>query len=173
MGVLLGFGNAQLRFPKSGQVFPQAVVNSFGRECTQATQLFGILRQCQQAILVHHKRPLEGREIRLDQRLGQLPRPIGAKVHEDHGVIRTDTDGLPNRGWLDEFVRLPTFVSGRQSYRRRFSLMFGFAANNQAVGRFHAPPAVVAIHCIVATDQRNNASGAQSRKRVFQSLKRG
>src|SRR5712691_508401 len=108
-----------------------------------------------------------------------LPRAVGAKIVEDHRIVIPDqTDGqlcfsrgtgrAGNHDGFDELIGDAVFVAACDRLERVGGLALRFAVNHRAIGLFDALPAVVAVHGIVAPDDRRNLPAAEFAKLLLQ-----
>ena len=113
MRVFLGFGDAQLSKSERGEIFAERVVHRLRCERDRAgAETFLILRQGDERRQFDFARTRKSAEVRVDERMRQLARAIGAEVHEDDGVAIPHEPRFLCNGGLHEFVVLATRVSG-------------------------------------------------------------
>src|SRR5215211_6851773 len=90
------------------------------------------------------------KRVAIDERVGELPRTIGAEVEVDHDVTFTDPTVHPvDHGWLDELVALVPGVAIENGLYRR-GRNKAAAADHRVVPALRPLPALVPIHCVVA-----------------------
>ena len=102
VGVLLGFGGAELAQAMAGHHLAQQAIEGFRRERHldgQAALVLGEGHHMQGADLD----PLEGFEFGHHQGPDQLPHPVGAEVETDHAVIGLEV-ARSQAGGFDEFI---------------------------------------------------------------------
>ena len=162
MGVLLGFGDAQLGLAVVGQILAEHVGQRFRGEGGGRGNARGVLGEHDELGQLRHSGTLEFLETGFDKAAGQLAGAVGAEVHEHHGVTVFDTYRLANAGGLDELVALAALVGGDQAVHRVVGAVLGLAVDDQLVGLLHAVPAVVAVHGEVAADQAGDTALTQA-----------
>lgn len=116
-------------------------------------------------------------EIRVHEGAGDLARAVGAEVHEDQRVAvlhrGIGLTGGADHGRSDELVVFTALISGLQAGDRILGHGVAFGRGQQVIGQLHAIPAVVAVHRVVAADQRGDAPDAQRGEGVTAALQRG
>jgi hypothetical protein len=108
-------------------------------------------------------------EIGSGEGVGHLACAVGAKVEEDHRVVIANvSDRLGGRfrsvkhyDGLHKLVGDVVGVTLLQSGNGIGGPRFRFAVDDGAIGQFDALPAIVAIHGVVAADERGNFADAQ------------
>ncbi len=166
MGVFLCFGDAQLGLALLRHVFAKAIGKLFGRVGAGSFDVRRILGQHHEVGQFGVLLALESVEVLLHKGAGHFPGTVGTEIHEQHRVTIVDRSlGLARSvdpGWRYKLVVFPALISLFQpGYRIGRSELRG-ALGHQVVGRFHAVPAVVAIHGIVAAHDRGNAADAEA-----------
>ena len=164
MRVLLGFGKAQLAHALAGDILAQALREGLRRKGDGRIQVRGILRQGGEALEAGEGAPLKGAEVRLHEAAGQLPGPVGAKVHEEDSVAVGNGRWLADEGGRNELVRFPPRIGGFQPGFRGVGAMLRFALRQEPPGGGDSVPAVVPVHGVVAAHQAGDAALARRRE---------
>ncbi len=123
--------------------------------------LAGVLGEHDKAGQLWLARTFEVLEVVLDEDPGQLAGPVGAEVHEHHGIAVFDLDRFADGGGLDEFIALFAGVGGLQAFLGGGGVELALAVDDQVVGLGHTVPAIVAVHGEVTADQAGDAALAQ------------
>ena len=161
VGVLLGFGDAQLGLALLGQVFAKHIGQGFGLEGAGRRDARGVLGEHDEAGQLRDAAAGECSKVRLDEGAGQLAGTVGAEIHEHHGIaIRHRGRRAYHRG-LDELVAFAAFVGGGQAGAGVIGQIVALAVDDQLVGLLDPVPAVVAVHGEVAADQAGDAPLAE------------
>src|SRR6185312_2050822 len=101
----------------------------------------------------------EFRKTGLRERQGHLSRAVGTEVEEDDRVTVFDGARRSDEGRLYELVVLVACVRGLERGKRRLRVKGGFAGSERVVSALGAVPALVAIHRVVAADDRRDGVG--------------
>ncbi len=156
MGILLGFGEAQLLPARLADDVAQHVGQLLRRE--QGGEPGGV-----RAGILHHAgggregegRTREGGKSRAQQGFQNLAGPVGAEVGEQDSVARAHSCIRSDDRGLDELVRQIRRV--RVGNDLRSAVRFGtFGHGEGAVGQFHPFPALVPIHGVVTAGNRGD-----------------
>lgn len=160
VGVFLGFGYVELLFAVVGKVFAEGVLHILlGEEDVHAGKrsvVGGHAVVLQSGQGVH---PLFGHVV-LGEHYGELLGAVVAVVEEDYHVAGLDgaVDGRVVDG-EHEFVGHVGVVALLHGLNHVSGLL-AFALHEEIVGHFHAVPAFVAVHGVVAADNRGYGAGA-------------
>ena len=162
MRVLLGFGDPELGEPERGEIRAEAVVHRLRRKSDgQVRELFAVAREAHEGREARHTAPRKVGERGVGQRSGQLPRAIGAEIHEDDRVAVLDRRraraGRDDGCGADEFVILAAGVGRREPVRGAFGRVRRAAIDEEVVRLGEPIPALVAVHRVVAADDRRDA----------------
>src|SRR5690606_15693845 len=136
-------------------------------------------------LIVHRQRDVVKRdflhrklwEILLRQDLGDLPSAISTEVKAKHNVAFLDSGDrlivvvVKNDGF-DKLVR-NVIVIGLPYSLYAVGGRGALPVNQQVVGQFHPLPSFIAVHCVVASDNGGQASGALFHMRYYISKKSG
>jgi len=103
------------------------------------------------------------------QSVGHLSGAVSAEIiKNDRVIIANQADWLcggtvlvHNDNWLHEFIGDVRFVAGVQRGDWISGSRLSFAVHHRAVGKFDAFPAIVAIHRVVAPDQRRDFANTE------------
>ena len=105
-------------------------------------------------------------EVFADQGIGNFARAVRAEVHENYRVAIIDSRHFfifaADHGRLHKFVVFTALVGRFQAIDCRECIKFCIASDHHIVSGFHAIPAVVTVHRVVATDQAGNTALAQA-----------
>ncbi len=88
------------------------------------------------------------------ERGGELAHAVRAEVEGDDGVARADGRLLPHGRRGDELVRLAALVGRARGVRRHVHVVLALALGEQRDGGARALLALVAVHGVVAADDR-------------------
>ncbi len=163
MRILLGLGDPQLSEAFIGKHLAEAVFQRAGWKSHRTRQrpcVLGSRDESQSGLLASVK----AAEIRFSQCLGELPCSVCTKIHEQHGVAIREDGGVTNSSRGDELVVLVPSVGGLQCIQGGRGVMCRLAFCQQRVAFLNAIPAVVSIHCPVATMDGRNPPGAKCGK---------
>ena len=165
MGVLLGFGNTQLRFTPQREDLRKAVVQGLRRKRAGSTDICRVLGGGDEARQVRDMTPIEAVKAGIQESPAELARPVCTEVHEQHGIAVGDANfrfvRSAHKGRCDELIALVPLIGGMQAIDRGDGRIFGFRPGQHSPGLFGAFPAVVPVHGIVTPDDTGNAATAQ------------
>ena len=113
---------------------------------------------------------LESVEIRLDESAGEFARAVGAEIHEDDAVSVLHLHRVANDRGFDEFVRFVPGISIVQAFDGGLGAEFRLALGEQVIGRLYPQPAVIAVHGVIAADNRSDLADFQGVDLVLQAL---
>ena len=157
VGILLGLGNTQL----CKSLFRDVLADRIGHvllveQDVQPLEL-GIVRG-HRAVIERHRVHSLLRHILLRQGDGQLLGPVITVVEEDHHVIRTDHADriavlVDPHDRLHELVGYPLVV-GFLHGQHHIGRVLALTLDQQVVGLLHTLPTFVAVHGVVAADDR-------------------
>ncbi len=99
----------------------------------------------------------------MGQRLGDLAHAVRAEVERDHAVARADARLGSDRGGVDELVGLVARVRLACRVGRMLDVMGGDAVDQQRARPLRALRAVVAVHRVIAPDDRAHARAVPRR----------
>ena len=100
---------------------------------------------------------IEIREAGLGQRPCDLPHPVGTEVQADDRVPGTDQGLVADQDRRDELIRLAPVIRRPGGGRPVAGAMLRATVDEHVVGELDAVPAAVAIHRVVAPDDRADA----------------
>ena len=174
VGVFLGLGDAQLLQAALRKILAETVGHALRRERRgNLREVVAVARE--RAVIARPRDTLarEPVERRVGQRARQLPRAVGAKIHEDHRVAVAHRRGRADDARLHELVGLAARVSRVQRLHGGGAAKRRLALRDEIVGLAHALPALVAVHRVVAAADRGDAAAPQLVALALQREQRG
>ena len=159
MGILLGLGNAQLRFALFCQIFAHHVCKHLRTERHLHVRHCGVVLR--KAHVIQRKTAvaaLEARKTVVYKGARNLPRAVGTEVEEHNAVPGRYAAALTRDGRHDKFIRYALGVAVRHHLCGR--AVHALAVHHRGVGLLHALPAVIAVHRVVAARDRGNSANA-------------
>ena len=145
------------------QVLAEAVADRLRREGDgEVRELVAVRGEAYVLGELGNPRPAKAGERGAGERARDLPRPVGAEVHEHDDVAvahgRGLAGGIDDGGGLDEFVVFAARVGGLERLRDRGWRRRARVPSTRSVVRLgHALPVLVAVHRVVAADDRRDA----------------
>ena len=175
--VFLGFGDAQLLSSQARNVFAKAVADRLRRERDgKLREFLAIGREAHVSPELRHPGAGERAEGGVGQRTRDLARAVGAEVHEHDDITvghrRVPSVAIRDCRGLDEFVIFAARVGGVQCGLRRGGRIGRATVDQQIVGRRDAVPALVAVHRVIAPDDRRHARARMLCADAFQERQR-
>ncbi len=169
--IFLGFGNVKLQFAVFRQRFAERIDHIFFVEQNMHARERCVVRCHAEIVQRQRVHSLFG-HIFLRQSNSQLFGAVVAVVEEDDHVVRLNqrqrfSSGIDMNYWLDKFVGYALVVRFLHG-SLHIGGFFANARNQQIVSLFHAIPAFVAIHGVVAADNRSDFPA--SRGKMFLQL---
>ena len=145
MGVLLGFGNAQLGLAVGSQVLTQGVLQ-LDRRVSHFTVGHGgiVLGHADIVDLLAAAAALKAGEGIIAEDAGHLAGTVGAEVHEDNGIAILHTAALAGDNRHDELVGHIGSIAGLDSLGSVGGVV-ALAVNKGSVGFLLAVPVIVTI----------------------------
>ena len=171
MSVFFSFGDAQLGFVVLRHPFAEGVHQRCRRISAGDFNVRGVLGQHDE-IEVHHFLTGEAVEIGVNEGAGNFARAVGAEVHENQRIAvfhrRIGLAFSANNGRFHELIVFIARISGLQARNGGIGLELAFCQGHQIVSLLNAVPTVVAVHGVVAANDRGDAAFAQRGKFVFE-----
>ena len=159
MGILLGLGDVELVPAALAHHLGEAVADVLRRVGDPHRQPALVLGHGDVGQIVGDAAPLELREVLVEEGVGQLARPVGPEVEEDHGVPIDDPHRLLPLGAdadrRQELVGDPDLVL-RADVGDGIGRACLAGAGDDLVGPLDAVPALVTIHGVVAAGHRDD-----------------
>jgi hypothetical protein len=175
VSVFFSFGDAQLGFIVLRHPLAEGIGQRGGRIGAGDFDVGGVFGEHHE-IEINHFLTRKAVEVGVDEGAGDFTRAVGTEVHEDQRVAvfhrGIGLAGGADNGRFHEFVVFVTGVGGLQTCDGGIGLEFAFGQGQQIISLFHAIPAVVAVHGVIAADERRDATFAQRGKFGFECRQR-
>ena len=159
MRIFFSFGDSELRQTGFADSFAEPVADTFGRVGNFDVQAFLVLRHRHERQSDEFFDARETFKFRIGKGVREFASTVGAEVEENHAValfhavIIADNDG--DNKFVGNLV-VVGFFNRRGGIRFFRRVSFG----NGVVGFLHAVPALIAVHCVVATGNRSDLPNA-------------
>ncbi len=177
VGVFFGFRDAQLSLVMLRHPLAEGIRQRRWRIGAWRFDVGGIFGQHHEIAQLNLFFTGEAVEVSVDEGAGDFASAVGTEVHEDQRVAIFHCGiglafGADHR-CFDEFVVFIAGVSGFQRSNRGVGLELAFGFYQQIVGLLYAIPTVVAVHGVVAANDRGHAAFTEGGKLVFKGFQGG
>ena len=161
MGVFFRLGDTQLGQTLLRNPLAEHVAQAYRREGAGRIDIGGVFGGGDKRGESGPAAALKAPEILVDKSAGQLPRPVGAEIHKQHGVALGNRGGLANAHGADKLIVFVAGIGGLQAGGGAIRARRGQALGQQAIHRLDAIPALIPVHRKVATAQRGDTAHAE------------
>ena len=168
MRIFFGFRNAQLVQSMLCQHLTQGILNLLRRKGYRCGNRSIILRHAHIIYRACALGTCKIREVLIMQRTGNFTRSVRTEVEENHTVTGSDfAIYAVNSEGLNKLIRYACGIGCL--YAGSSACSFAALAQHQCfIGTLHALPALVAVHCVIASADGSNLAYANLRHTIFQ-----
>ena len=168
MRIFFGFRNAQLVQSMLCQHLTQGILNLLRRKGYRCGNCCIILRHAHIIYRACALGTCKIREVLIMQRTGNFTRSVRTEVEENHTVTGSDfAIYTVNSKGLNKLIRYACGIGCLYAGSSACSLA-ALAQHQRFIGTLHALPALVTVHCVIASADGSNLAYANLRHALFQ-----